>query len=237
MRLIFLLFSFSVCMQAKAQPLELQGLDYNQIASYYIQYLKAGSLFVRLQTKSKKIAILKKAGHLSAAKKVQEDQLRINSSIVAAFRGSFKFCPVYFFYTDDSKHILKSNIDSVQFLDDKLNYNSQIRPTGQFLIGEFGIIKEDTAKYYNGSAADYEKDSTGTLYKNKQYSGTANMSFGALIIKSPQLVQLPRPFPYYMRTLSTIPIVRRSHTKVVRRMDYALNMFYNRTMGLQTFPE
>jgi len=213
-------------MQAKAQPLELRGMDYNQIASYYIQYLKAGCLYVRLHTKSKKIAILKKAGHLTAAKKVEEDQLKDNLSIVSAFRTYFKFCPVYFFYNTDSKYIYNSNLDSVKFLDDNLNHNSSIVPGKQFLIAEFGIIKQDTSKYFSVNSDEYKKDSTNTIQNNKQYGGGTNMSFGALIIKSPQFVQLPPTFPYYTRTLSSLPILRRSNAKVVANMNLRLERFY-----------
>ena len=225
MRILIILFSFFVSTQAVAQPDHLKGMDYDQLAYYYINYLKTGALYVRLHTKSRKIAILENAGNIAAAEKVRKDQFKTNKSIVTAFRKAFVFCPVYFFYSDDSKYILSNDIDSIKFLDDNLQYWKAIDPPKQFLVAEFGIIKQDTMKYFEGNSADYHKDSANVMHPNKQYGGGTNMSFGALIIKSPQLVQLSKPFPYYVRNLATLPFVRRSHFKVVTILNTKLSAF------------
>ena len=225
MRILIVFFYILISTQVSAQPDHLKGKTNSEIATYYINYLKTGALYVRLFTKSRKIAILKNAGNIAAAEKVKNDQFKTNLSIVAAFRSAFTFCQVYFFYSDDSKYILSEEIDSIKFLNDSLEYTPHIKPIKQFLVAEFSIVREDTAKNFAGYSIDYQKDSTNTLYQNKQYAGGTNMSFGALVIKSPQLVQLSKPFPYYTRNLATLPFVRRSHFRVVTIMNSKLNDF------------
>ena len=228
MRILLIFICFLVTSKVHAQPDDLSGMNYRGIAAYYIKYLKNGALFVRLHTKSRKIAILERAGNLTAAEKVRQDQFKINKSIVKAFKESFTFCPVYFFYAEDSKFVSSYQLDSVRFLDDNLQPSASIEPPTQFLTAEFGIIQEDTAKNFTGYSRDYHKDSSNVLYPNKQFSGGTNMSFGALIIKSDQFVQLPPTFPYYSRNLATLPILRRSHSKVVSIMNDQLNNFWGR---------
>lgn len=232
MRLFLILITLSMSLQLRAQPEELKGLDYDQLANHYINSLKNGVLYVRLQTKSRKIAILKRAGNITAAKKVEEDQARENKSIIEAFRKTFTFCPVHFFYSHDSKYILSSNLDSIKFLNDNLEHDKTVIASPNFLIAEIAIIQNDTSQHFAGRTGNYEKDSTGSLNEQKQYSGGTSLTFGALLIKSPQLVQLSPPFPFYVRTLATLPIVRRSHEKVVTIMNENLTSFYEYTNGL-----
>ncbi|MFK8037860.1 MAG: hypothetical protein AB8B74_06190 [Crocinitomicaceae bacterium] len=225
MRLILFTFLIFCSLNSHAQPANLSGKSNSEISQYYINYLRKGVLLVRLQTKSRKIAILERAGNLAAADKVRNDQIKTNKSIIKAFKDGFSFCPVYFFYSHDSKHVKSYQLDSVDFLNEYLEIDGSIQPPNQFLTAEFGLIQEDTAQNFEGYSRDYKKDSIKGLYPNKQYASGTNMSFGALIIKSDQFIQLPRPFPYYARNLATLPILRRSHYKVVTVMNNKLFAF------------
>lgn len=229
MRLFIILFSIIISTQAISQPRHLRGLDRNELATYYIKFLQEGSLLVRLQTKSRKIEILKRAGNIAAAEKVAKDQLKINLSIVKAFNDAFTFCPVYFFYSNDSKLVMTHELDKVKFLDKNLKPKS-IVPPENYLTAEFSIIKEDTVQNAGGNryvgGTYYERDSVGGIKEIKYYSGGTNMSFGALIIKSDQFIQLMKPFPFYARTLATLPMLRRSHFKVVTMMNDQLKALY-----------
>ncbi len=226
MRPVFFAILFLISITGLSQPKDLSGLKNSEIAGYYINYLHNGALLVRLQTKSRKIAILERAGNVAAANKVKNDQIKVNMSIVKAFNDAFTFCPVYFFYSEDSKYVKSYQLDSVKFLDNKLNYRKPKELPNQFLTAEFGIIQQDTSKNFTGYSRDYHKDSSNVMYENKQYSSGTNMSFGALIIKSDQFIQLSRPFPYYSRNFTTLPFLSRSHFKVVTVMNNKLLQFY-----------
>ncbi len=237
-RNIVLLISFLIIQFTgyNQQLSELKNLNSSQIAQFYIKYLKNGVLLVRLQKKQRKIDILKRAGNIADAEKVKNEQLKINKSIVAAFKKNFDFCPTYFFYGNDSKYVFNNQLDSVTFLDTLLLPKVvKLKPNVQFLTAEFGIIKEDTARNYAGTRLDgdyrYYKDSSNQQYKNDYYSGGTNMSFGALLIKSNIFVQLSAPFPFYTRTLATLPILRRSNNKVVEMMNNKLTVYYELVMG------
>lgn len=232
MRLIlFTLLIFNTLI-GYTQPDNLKGKSNEEISKYYIHFLKDGALFVRLQTKSRKIEILKKAGNIAAANKVKSDQIKINKSIIKSFKDGFTFCPVFFFYSHDTKHVMKHQLDSVKFLNSELQHDPNIETPNQFLTAEFAIIKEDTSKNYPGNNADgshfYAKDSLGNIKEVKYYNGGTNMSFGALLIKSDQFIQLTKPFPYYVRNLATLPILRRSHFKVVTLLNTKLFYFLDK---------
>jgi len=84
-----------------------------------IKEIHDGALFIRLKTKKKTLAAMRKSGREELAKKTEDKLLIRNKKIAATFKEVFDFCPVYFFYSDDSKYIKKQQLDSVTFL----NYN------------------------------------------------------------------------------------------------------------------
>lgn len=164
-------------------------------AGEQINQLKNGALLVRLQTKNKSISALRKNGNDKLADKIETEQKSRNMEIVSAFKAGFNFCPVYFFFSDDSQNIRERQFDKVVFLSKSLLPDTTIKFTkDHFLTAEFGTTDGDT-------------------------------SFGALIIKSDQLIQLKRPFPYYVRTFGSLPI-KRSAYKTVKKMNKKLHQFY-----------
>lgn len=169
---------------------------------------------------------LRKMGKNKSADKLQSIQNDFNISIIIAFREYFNFCPVYFFFSDYSKYVKEKKFEKVVFLNNNLEPDSGIRFTGKsFLTAEFGITEADTSKNFAGYY--YVKNKNGVERKAKYYGGT-NMGFGALIIMSDELVQLSRPFPYYIRTFDSLWLFERSTGTVVKKLNKKLNKFYNK---------
>jgi len=197
-----------------------------KMSKQQINQMKNGALLVRLKTKKKSIEALRKSGRNSKADKLEKKQAKYNMGIVNGFKTDFDFCPTYFFYSDYSQAVYNKQFDNVEFLNDSLQYDSTITFNNtSFLTAEFGIIEQDTAHYFDEYY--YVPGQKNGQEKRKSYNGATNMSFGALIIKSDQFIQLKKPFPYYSRTLYSIPI-RRSPKLVIKTMNSKLQTFHGR---------
>ena len=190
-----------------------------------IKQLKNGALLVRLQNKENAIAALNKIGKSKLANKQNENQLRYNKRIVSAFKNSFTFCPTYFFYSNYSGDVLSKQINKIIFLNDSLKADTAIKLNGEiFLTAEFGIIEQDTAKYFS-QYYPYIGDN-GTEIRTEYY-GEQDMRFGALKIMSDKLVQLKKPFPYYVRADVAHP-GKRTFSRAVARMNKSLLSYYKK---------
>ncbi len=164
--------------------------------------LETGALLVRLKTNEKTILALEKKNKQMAEiirQKTQTD----NNEIVKAF-NEFKYCKVYFFYSNNSIHIKKGNFDGV-LLDSSL---TPVNPTpkldNNYFIAEFSYTRPDTTVLTNG------------------YSTSMESGVDALILMSPQFVQLQAPYPHYVRTYERLPIIKRSRKKTVMRLESKL---------------
>jgi hypothetical protein len=104
-----------------------------------IDMLKNGALFVRLKTSELKISALKKNGQEKEAEKIRIDQENTNKSIIAAFKKNFTFCPVYFFYSNNSTQVKEGNYKGLLF---DANNSTDINFSGSnYLIGEYDESK------------------------------------------------------------------------------------------------
>lgn len=196
------------------------------LAKQQIIRLHEGALFIRLQTKKRSIEALRRTGKENRAGELQNHQLELNKEIIQAFRLNFDFCPVYFFFSDQSPMIKKGNFEQITFLNDSLLPDTAIKfDRNSFLTAEFSTIKQDTIKYY--SHTSYEPDGSLSLKKVRHYYGGPNLGFEALIIKSDQFIQLRDPFPYYVKTFDSISFARR-FGKTVYKMNKRLHRFYKK---------
>lgn len=225
---IFLLFVMTqtiVYAQEKGDTKKASYRRQNKILmKEQIKKLKDGVLLVRLYTKENSIIALKKIGRDEIANKTEKKQINYNKSIISAFRNNFTFCPTYFFFSNFSDSILSKQINGIIFLNDSLQPDSTIKINGHnFLTAEFGIIEQDTAKYFNGY---YYYSSDSGLGKRSSYYGGPDMRFGVLKIMSDQLIQLKKPFPYYVRTYD-----KRKLSKVVSNMNKNLRNYYEKYNG------
>jgi len=174
--------------------------EYAKIAKESIIKLNDGVLLVRLTTKEKTINALKKRNQLTAAKRYEKEQKALNATIVSAFEMNFDFCPIYYFYSDQSKKIKANNLSEVTWVNSKTmaTDTSIIVDNDNFLVAEFGILAQDTAKYFSS----YERFSDGKkgLEIRETYYGGSNLSQKGLIVKSNEYVPLPKPFPRFTKT-------------------------------------
>ncbi len=195
-------------------------------AEKQIKNLQNGALLVRLRTRKPLIDALRKTNRDEEATEIIQKQKEINKNIIGAFKMYFDFCPTYFFYSDDSKKIENGAIDSVSFINEEGLKDESITMNAPFyLIAEFTRIKSDTATYPIGTKIT--KTENG-LEKRTIYGGGTNFGFEALVFKNAAFYQLRKPFPYYSRTLQSLPILRRSYAKVVRNANDELRSYYNR---------
>ncbi|MGB0178341.1 MAG: hypothetical protein ACPF9D_14335, partial [Owenweeksia sp.] len=67
--------------------------------------VKQSFILLRLQTSQKKIDLLKANGEEEKAEKLTNAQFMENREIMLSFENTFDFCPVYFFYAENSEAI------------------------------------------------------------------------------------------------------------------------------------
>lgn len=107
------------------------------LAKERLQNLKEGMLLVRLQTSSKQIQALEERGMLQEAEAYRQKQYDENKETILAFRKVFDFCPVFFFYADDSEAIRSKALEGTIF-DSQLEVLTNTRDLPDFfLTGEF----------------------------------------------------------------------------------------------------
>lgn len=193
------------------------------LARQQIADLKNGAILVRLQTKEHTLRALREAGLNGRADREEKELLAKNRDIVEAFRVNFSFCPSYFFFSDQSEKILNGELKNVEFLNADLEPDPSIDlDHGTYLIAEFGNVTEDTAGHFSGYRT--EVNGNWSVERVPTYYGSTNMGFGALIVKSDRMVQLKRPFPYYVRTFDML----RSVEKCVSKLNRKLLRYYGR---------
>lgn len=185
-----------------------------------IQELHESVLLVRLSTKKTSINALRKVGRKELAQKIEEKQKTRNQEIINSFRAHFDFCPVYFFYSDYSKYIINNQLDSVLFLNDKLEITPSIKVSNSiYFTAEFTSLEQDTAQYHNSTYYDRGE-------KKESYYGGSENSLTGLIIKNKNLYQLKHPFPYYVREYKGL-FFQRAIPKVIIKMNQNLHNYYN----------
>ena len=191
-----------------------------------IKQLKNGFLLVRLHTRQPLINALNANNRQEEAKQIEIEQRNKNVEIMKAFRLYFDFCPTYFFYSNDSEKIKQENTSAVTYVDSTGTRNEDIKlPNQTFYIAEFALVKKDTATFQD---RPYLVETENGLEQHNRTEGGGNFGFEALVFKSPQFYQLRRPFPYYSRTLQSLPIFRRSFKRVIQRANEALHYYYNK---------
>lgn len=162
-----------------------------QIAFNHITALKNGALLVRLKTKEKSIEAYYKSGAFSLAKKIEAEQAAENRLIMSMFKEHFTFCPVYFFYTHHTKQV-QAGVKQGIFLNNDLQPDPTIvLPADTFYIAEIDALLE--------TLPDEEPDEPDSQPADKQSQHAHTTLQRVLVIKDQNLIQLRRPFPFYVR--------------------------------------
>ncbi|MDG1476615.1 MAG: hypothetical protein P8Q14_05680, partial [Vicingaceae bacterium] len=184
--------------------------------------LHKGALFIRLKQKQKSIDALRKKGQEKLANKIELKQKNRNSYIVDAFKSRFDFCPIYFFYSSDSKHVRNNDLDSISFLNDSLQIDfSIIVNDTNFYIAEFGHIEPEETFTYQSSTHLPKGETRAT------YSGGSDFSFKAVTVKTKNFKQLKEPFPYYSKEKSGSN-KRANINNAVSKLNLSLKKFYDK---------
>ena len=182
--------------------------------------LHNSALLVRLKQKQKSINALKKQGRVKLANKVELKQKNRNSYIIDAFKSRFDFCPVYFFYSSDSKYLRNNELDSVSFLNDSLIVDKSITLKDTiFYVAEFGHIEPEETFTYQSSVNVPANETKIT------YSGASDISFKAVIVKTKNFKQLKEPFPFYSKERSSSN-KRANINAAVKKLNLILKKYY-----------
>lgn len=187
--------------------------------------LKEGSLLVILHSRQNQIDTLKNMERSEEAVKIQKLQSEKNKAIIQAFHENFNFCPVLFFMNNQAIDLIENGADAVTFVNDSLQEDSSIHPASKyFLVAEFGNMHMDTAKYFNWYHLSTQD--TGAWRKPYYYS-TSTFDYQAFIFESPQLIQLKRPFPYFVMITETERKILLLDS-IVTKADRRLKSFYQK---------
>lgn len=229
-----LMISMLALQSCKTKELKYGFIRKKKTDSYrQILDLKDGSLLVMLHSRQNQIDTLKKMERSEEAVSIQKLQSEKNKAIIKAFHNHFDFCPVYFFMNTQANDLIEKGADAVTFLNDSLKQDTSIRLASKyFLVAEFGNMQMDTAKYFNWYHLSTQD--TGNWWKPYYYS-TSTYGYQAFIFESPQLIQLKRPFKYFV-IITEIDRKIFLLNSVVRKSNRSLHRFLSRANEKITKP-
>jgi hypothetical protein len=187
-----------------------------KVARTQINLLKNdGALLVRLKTNSNTISKLKAAGNIDLATQVERETQLMNKNIIRSYTAEFKFCPVYFFYSDYSDSVKQKKLDRI-FIDTNLVIDPTIICNSQFyLIAEQGFIYESSLGIVSESNASSAKE---------RGSPTKEV---AIVVKNRYFIQLHKPFPYFQKGYS----LKKHYSGYVKKFNKSLEQFYLKNKG------
>ncbi|MDG2247360.1 MAG: hypothetical protein P8L71_13480 [Flavobacteriales bacterium] len=202
-------FCFLTCFGFAQDETRPSNEWFRELAVTQIQELKTGALLVRLPENQIAINLALEKGFVKRAENIQKELDLKNYQVAKAFQHNYTFSEVYFFKASDTEHVKNQQWDSITY------YNYDLEPSPPIMRFEGG------KPHFTAELTLLRADTT---HGNVEGNGDDPM-FEALIIKSPDFIQLHKPFPYYVRTWSSLPI-RRKTTKVVELLDGNLWLFY-----------
>lgn len=226
--ILFLILSIHSFSQQRAtlENLQKDKEICTEFAQKSITELGSGILLVRLDFRQREIDYYEKYGNTKAVENIKKQQAKINEEIVEAFREEYHFGDVYFFQLSDSRKILDQDFDSVTFYNDSLQVvNLYQLKTNNYLIAEFGQIRQDTTYYYSDNVPDTREPNPNQV---QYYGGTKNTR-AALIIMDRNFNQIREPFPYFAVYHKLTSVKSRYH-RPVEKMSERLMTYYKKTL-------
>ncbi|MES2132494.1 MAG: hypothetical protein V4506_09095 [Bacteroidota bacterium] len=193
----------------------------DDVAKAQVNALKnGGALLIRLKTNVNTITKLKNAGKVDLATQVERETFLNNKAIVRGFTNQFKFCPVYFFYSNVSDSVKHKNTTGI-FLDTNLTVDPAIICTaGFYLIAEQGTL------YSSSIGLTTEAEAV-----NAREKGTAFKDF-AIVVKNRYFIQLHEPFPYFQKGYKM-----KTYGQYVKNFNDKLQIFYTKYKSYNPSPE
>lgn len=194
----------------------------------HIKQLKNGILLVRLQTFEMTIEALRNRNNEEKAQEVAKMISKKNSQIIKAFEENFSFCGVLFFYSGFSDSIRKESYKHINFFGDTNKIN-QLKTNGfsRVFTADVNYLKGEQNKMFQGY---YLQRSASGVKRVPYYLRGPDMGFEALRIMNTDFNQLSRPFPYYERTLSSLPLFGKRMSKIVKAMNENLTHFHEKAV-------
>lgn len=187
----------------------------DEVAKAQVNALKnGGALLVRLKTNANTIGKLKAAGKADLATQIERETFLDNKMIMRAYVQNFKFCPVYFFYSNLSDSVKHKQLDGI-FLDTNLVVN-----TGIVCKASFYLIAEQGTLYSSSLGLLTEPEAA-----KAQERGTGFKDF-AIIVKNRYYIQLHEPFPYYQKGYKV-----KLFSQYVKKFNDKLQSFYSKSAG------
>jgi hypothetical protein len=190
-----------------------------------MQLEENGALIIRLENDQRNINALIKKGNLTYAEKLKNKAADFNKKLIFAFREQFSFCPYYFVYRSETEFIKENKLDSVHFLDNELRIDTSIHCTQKFILtGEIADLIPDTTSHFGGS---YYANTENGREKRDSYYTSSEISFEGFIIKDHKFSQLNHPFPFYIKTLSSLPFKRSTDT-IIKKLNKNFYRYYKK---------
>jgi len=192
----------------------------DDVAKAQVNALKnGGALLVRLKTNANTISKLKAAGKADLATQIERETFLDNKMIMRAYMQNFKFCPVYFFYSNVSDSVKHQRLDGI-LLDTNLAVNPGISCKASFyLVAEQGTLYSSSLGLLTEAEA-----------AKAQERGTGFKEF-AIIVKNRYYIQLHEPFPYYQKGYKV-----KLYPQYVKKFNDNLQSFYSKNAGYTPNP-
>lgn len=191
-------------------------------AQNHIKTLKNTALLVRLKTRDKSVEAYRKSGAELLAQRVEQEQFAENKLLADLFRQYFTFCPVYFFYSSDTRAVQEGVRQGI-FLNETLQRDAAIiLPYDNFYIAEIDALRETLPDL--GYADEEEKPQDATQSGGRHADTTLQR---VIVVKDSSLTQLRRPFPFYIRA----SFDRFLPSKVQKFNTRLINFYQSNTAG------
>lgn len=195
-----------------------------------IKRLKEGALLVRLFDKTKQIELLEKLGKSEATIQAYKDKVRDeNLKIIEAYKSRYTFSPVFFFYAKDSEKVANRQFETVGFLNYQGIVDSNITMDYEYFLTSEISENRTVLRNLNG----YHKDYT---YQNIKDISQVGNSFEAVVIMDNFFIRLDAPFPYFVRTFSTLPIFKRTQKRAVAKLNNKIKSYYEKFNHVEIDP-
>jgi len=176
---------FLFCLLMALLPVSCQSVRQKRILAYeqLSELEQKGIILVRLKQMANKLKAIEEAGKGERAEKLEGEVLNRQARMLTMFRAHFTFCPVYFFFADQSGALRDGHWDRVTFLDVEGDYVDGDSLYGRpYLVAEFGRVYE--TQILESNPEGEERFSAGMAGKD------------GLVLKDSNFVQLEDPYPY-----------------------------------------
>jgi hypothetical protein len=204
----FLLFFFIF-----SGSLVAQSNDPYTLARAQALQLKNGILLVNLHTYTATVTALQNTGKQKEAEKLKSDLKEMNQHIINAFETYFKYCHVYYFYSNSCDSIKAQKYISVVF-------DSAYNPVSVILLDTASIFIADFSTTDNNRNANADPDDKWEKSKPNDFT------MSGLILRDKNMIQLNKPFPYYVRVSNFEMVLPKEKIyKAVIKLNRKLNEF------------